>query len=86
MWIIGEKNSSVLKTKSPSRTACLRHTESFPQHTRDECGLEAHLDAAVTSAELAGYPPSFLSTCRFHIKSRANQKLEKIPELSNSHT
>lgn len=75
----GEKKiialSPLLKTESPSRPAGLRHPGSFPQHARDECGLEAHLDAPVTPAELTGYPHSFISNCRFHTKSRANQNL-----------
>lgn len=79
------KNSSELKTESPSRPACLRHPESFPQYTRDECCLEAHLDAAVIPAEITGNPHSFISTFRFHAQSRANQNLQNIPHLSNSH-
>lgn len=71
----GKKNSSVLKIESPSRPACLRHPESFPQHTRDERGLEAHLDAAVTAGEITGHPHSFICTFRFYTKPRANQNL-----------
>lgn len=79
------KNSSELKTESPSRPACPRHPESFPQYTRDECCLEAHLDAAVIPAEITGNPHSFISTFRFHAQSRANQNLQNIPHLSNSY-